>query len=149
MEADDSAVKRLVADAEKDERLRRQYPYSAGGPYGADTVTAYTAYSGFALEDRGWRMLFPAQPTLAEAHDGLARVLRNWAPAAGKGAPRWEQAATDIEEQREGQVVLDGVVLRVARVEQLLVLTDHGPQPPLPSDRIFPQTYDERLPDDE
>jgi hypothetical protein len=58
------------------------------------------------LEDRGWRMMFPAQPTLEETET---------LPSGNTG--RGERGVADI---------LGGSVYRLARVEQTLILTSHG-----------------------
>ena len=149
----DAQVKQVLADGGRDEALRRAYPYRDVAVHTPDTVTAvsaYTGYTGLVLEQQGWRMLFPAQPTLRGAHAGLARVLRMRADEqpGDAGAP-WEQAAARVESLREGQVVLDGLVFRIGRVEQTLVLTEYGPQPPLAGDKVFPAAFDERYLDDD
>ncbi|MDH6114383.1 hypothetical protein P3T36_000784 [Kitasatospora sp. MAP12-15] len=142
----EAQVSEVLASGERDELLRRAHPYTGSSTEWVDSLTAYTGYSGLVLEESGWRMLFPAQVTLEEAHLALALVLRNRSAKAGPGAARWEQAAVAVEALEQGQVVLDGQLFRIARIEQTLLLAAHGPQPPLPSDRVFPAAFDERIP---
>lgn len=133
---------------EQEEKLRREYPLSATS-WERTSQSHYTAYTAMVLEDRGWRMMFPAQPTLEEAELPLADILRRLADHDSELREHCLQASEAVVNGGELQIIIGSSVYRLARVEQTLILTGHGPEPPREGDRPFPEEFDDRLPSSE
>lgn len=144
----DEAVGQILSVGEQEEALRCEYPL-AEASWERTSQSHYTAYTAMALEDRGWRMMFPAQPTMEEAEAALADILRRLAANADDMRERYLRAAQAVADGEELQIIIGGSVYRLARVEQTLILTGHGPEPPRPGDRPFPEEFDDRRPDSE
>ncbi|MEV4969656.1 DUF5954 family protein [Streptomyces scopuliridis] len=139
---DDAAARRLLELGQREEALRRKFPVN-GPDWERTSVSHYTAYSAMLHEDGGWRQLFPAVPAEEEARTDLRDVLRVRAVDAGELAPRFTRAAEAVV-RGEDQVIIGGDVYRVVRIEQTIIMTGHGPQPPQPRDQEFPEVLDER-----
>ncbi|MFD5030390.1 DUF5954 family protein [Streptomyces sp. NPDC058220] len=139
---DDAAARRLLELGQREEALRRKYPVD-GPVWERMSVSHYTAYAAMLHEDRGWRQLFPAVPAEDEARMDLRDVLRVRAADGGELGPRFARAA-DAVAHGEDQVIIGGDVYRMVRVEQTIIMTGHGPQPPQPRDQEFPEVLDER-----
>ncbi|OEV03753.1 hypothetical protein AN219_37935 [Streptomyces nanshensis] len=142
------AVGKVLSLGEQEEALRREYPLTEAC-WERTSQSHYTAYTAMALEDRGWRMMFPAQATLEEAEAALADILRRLAVGAGELQERYLRAAQAIADGGELQIIIGPRMYRLARVEQTLILTGHGPEAPRPGDRPFPEEFDDRRPDSE
>ncbi|GAA1190415.1 hypothetical protein GCM10009654_54860 [Streptomyces hebeiensis] len=139
---DEAAARRLLELGEREEALRREFPVS-GPVWERTAISHYTAYAAMVHEDEGWRQLFPALPAEEEARLDLRDVLRVRAADGGELGPRFARAAEAVVDG-EDQVIIGDDVYRLVRVEQTVIMTDHGPQTPLPGDREFPEMLDER-----
>lgn len=144
----DEALGKVLSVGEQEEALRRQHPLTDAS-LDRTSQAHYTAYTAMVLEDQGWRMMFPALPTLEEAESALADILRRLAASAGDLAERYLRAAETLDEGGDLQIIIGCSVYRLARVEQTLILTENGPEPPRPGDRIFPPEFDDRHLDSE
>ncbi|MEW1720409.1 DUF5954 family protein [Streptomyces sp. NPDC093109] len=139
---DEAAARRLLELGQREEALRKEF--SLDGPdWDRMSVSHYTAYSAMLHEDRGWRQLFPAVPLVAEARADLRDVLLVRAEIGGELGPRYARAAEAVVRGAD-QVIIADDVFRVVRIEQTVIMTGHGPQPPQPRDREFPDLLDER-----
>lgn len=139
---DDAAARRLLELGQREEALRREFPVD-GPVWERTAVSHYTAYAAMLHEDRGWRQLFPALPTEDEARTDLRDVLRVRALDGGELSSRFARAAEAVAEG-EDQVIIGDDVYRLVRVEETVIMTDHGPQTPQRHDREFPEMLDER-----
>ncbi|MEV7422737.1 DUF5954 family protein [Streptomyces sp. NPDC091212] len=141
-EFDDVAARRLLELGRREEELRKEFRLD-GPDWERMSVSPYTAYSAMLYEDRGWRQLFPAVPAEEEARTDLRDVLLVRAAGAGELGPRYARAAEAVA-GGEDQVIVGDDVYRVVRVEQTVIMTGRGPQPPQPRDQEFPDVLDER-----
>ncbi|MFF5565674.1 DUF5954 family protein [Streptomyces sp. NPDC012623] len=141
-EFDEAAAQRLLELGRREEELRKEFRLE-GPDWERMSVSHYTAYSAMLHEDDGWRQLFPAVAILEEARTDLRDVLLLRAAEAGDLGPRYARAAEAVA-GGEDQVIIGEDVYRVVRIEQTVIMTGHGPQPPQPRDQEFPEVLDER-----
>ncbi|WP_330177378.1 DUF5954 family protein [Streptomyces sp. NBC_01498] len=139
---DDVAAQRLLEVGRREEELREEFRLD-GHEYDRMSVSYYTAYAAMIHEDRGWRQLFPAVPSEEEARLDLGAILRVRGTERPEFTSRFERAA-DAVERGDDQVIISEDVFRVVRVEQTVIMTSHGPQPPRAGDLEFAEELDER-----
>ncbi|MEV8566216.1 DUF5954 family protein [Streptomyces sp. NPDC051322] len=135
-------ARHVLAVGAREEKLRRRYPIESRS-FERTRMGPYTAYAAMVLEGTGWRQMFPAQPSEDEARLDLAAVLRRSTAHPHVGPGRYAQAADAVENGAD-QVVLGENVYRVVRVEQSVIMTEYGPEPPQATDRPFPEEFDDR-----
>ncbi|WP_328315919.1 DUF5954 family protein [Streptomyces sp. NBC_00388] len=138
----DEEARQVLATGAREERLRRRYPIESTS-FERTRMAPYTAYAAMVLEGAGWRQMFPAQPSEDEARLDLAAVLRSTTEHPQVEAVRYAQAADAVENGAD-QVVLGERVYRIVRVEQTVVMTEYGPEPPQGTDSPFPEEFDDR-----
>ncbi|WP_328540226.1 DUF5954 family protein [Streptomyces sp. NBC_00344] len=135
-------ARQVLAAGAREEKLRRRYPIEPRS-FERTRMGPYTAYAAMVLEGSGWRQMFPAQPSEDEARLDLAAVLRDTTAHPHVGAGRYAQAADAVENGAD-QVILGECVYRIVRVEQTVIMTEYGPEPPQATDRPFPEEFDDR-----
>ncbi|MGW0731872.1 DUF5954 family protein [Streptomyces sp. NPDC002851] len=140
----DSEAQQLLADGEREEELRRKYPSDTSRAFEHTSMSHYTAYAAMVLEDKGWRQMFPALPTEDAARHDLSGVLRNLALRSPARQDRYLRAADEIQSYETDQAIIGDAMYRIARIEQTIVMTEYGPEPPKPTDREFPEEFDDR-----
>ncbi|MFD7896815.1 DUF5954 family protein [Streptomyces sp. NPDC059743] len=139
---DEAAARRLLELGAREEALRRAFPVD-GPDVDPVSIAHYTGYAAMLHEDRGWRQLFPAVAAEEEARLDLRDVLLVRAANGGELGRRFARAAEAVA-RGEDQVIIGEDVYRVVRIEQTVIMTAHGPQPPRPHDQEFPEVLDER-----
>ncbi|WP_250300179.1 DUF5954 family protein [Streptomyces sp. A 4/2] len=137
----DEEARQVLAVGAREEKLRRRYPIESTS-FERTRMAPYTAYAAMVLEGAGWRQMFPAQPSEDEARLDLAAVLRQLTAHAPAGA-RYAQAAEAVENGAD-QIIIGERVYRIVRVEQTVIMTEYGPEPPQGTDSPFPEEFDDR-----
>ncbi|MBA9006637.1 DUF5954 family protein [Thermomonospora cellulosilytica] len=99
-----------------------------------DLVVAGPLFAAAEQVPGGWQTVCPCDPLPQGARDLLAARLRGRAPAGGRAAREYHEAALRLDAGECDELTVLARRFRIVRIEQLMRTGPDGPEPPRPTD---------------